>query len=483
MKISAIVIITGKTGNLERCLRTLRAWTADIILVVNSSVTIKNNKNRLQILRVDNTGEEMIKRGIEAAKSEWVIVLYPDEEISIPLKLEIRSKIAGIKEDRIGVIIATNENDVWRAGATPEIRIFRRLPRFGNRESAVFIRCIRKFSEPPFPLLPIFDMKEVKKILVIKTRGIGDTVLSTPLYTNIKSYFKAARITCVANPASTEILKSNLNVFKVIEYKGFFLTAFRILLAGKFDVVICPQASLRTALLALASRSQFRVVNNHNGRNYFTSIRVRKPEEYEDAIDRDLDCLRAFGIPAKDKKVKLFYNERKVPDIFGVDFRGKEKIIGISVSASRLNKMWNKERFAELADKLINDYNYKVIFIDDPTNPEALKQVLSLMKKPPLIYCNRNVKTVMGLISNFSVFVGNDSGLLHIAAALSVPSVAIVGPEEADIFHPYSEKDRHFVLSAELECKPCWKKECAVPLCLDAISVKEVLKAVLKAVR
>ncbi|MFH1073466.1 MAG: glycosyltransferase family 9 protein, partial [Candidatus Firestonebacteria bacterium] len=236
---------------------------------------------------------------------------------------------------------------------------------------------------------------------------------------------------------------------------------------------------------AAASKADFKVVNNHNGKNYFTSIRVGKPEEYEDAIERDLDCLRAVGIPVRSRKVKIWLSKDESIDIqkLGFSVRNKDKIIGISVSASRQNKMWFKERFAELADKLIEDYHFKVIYIEDPGNPETLKQIVRLMKSKPFTICERNLRKVIALISGFDLFIGNDSGLLHAAVALGIPSISIVGPEEPKIFNPYSSRDKHYTLSADVDCKPCWKNACSRPLCLEAISVNQVLQSVVKAVK
>ncbi|OGF47170.1 MAG: hypothetical protein A2231_09445 [Candidatus Firestonebacteria bacterium RIFOXYA2_FULL_40_8] len=486
MKISAVIIVNEKSATLERCLKTVCGWTSEILLVSNSFNKISKNlvkKYGAKVLIFEENKEKMIRMGIKYSKADWVVVLNSFEEVSIPLKIEMRMKLSSVMQNSVNVNILKNDYDIWKPKPSIETRIFKRYTWQKSNKSAIFNNSIREWVPQVLPEKPLFKKQNIKKILVIKLRGIGDTVLMTPLVSNLKRYYKEASITCVITRPGKEILKNNSNVNRIITFDGFFDTFLQVFMAGRFDMVICPQASRKSALLSLAARAPVKIVNNHNGRNYFTTVRVGKPEEYEDAIDRDLDCLRTIGIPVKTKKVEVNLLKNEKYDIRKYGFSGKDKLIGISVSASRKNKMWFKERFAELADKLIKDYNFKIIFIEDPKDPDALKQVIRLMKNKPFTICERNLRKVMALLSGFDLFIGNDSGLLHIAVALEIPSISIVGPEEAVIFNPYSEKDRHYVLSADLDCKPCWKDDCILPLCLDAISVDQVLKSVLKAVK
>ena len=304
----------------------------------------------------------------------------------------------------------------------------------------------------------------------------------TPLLRTLKGYYNKAQITCVVKPESAAVLAENKDVDRVIAFRSFRGALLDIKNSGKYDMALCPQASKKTAFLSLASRAPLRVINNHNGKNYFTTVRVKKPEEYEDAVDRDLDCARSLGLPVTTKEVRVFTFKNRPPDIKGYKYSSKDTVVGLSVSASKLNKMWGKERYAELADRLISEESLKVIIFDDPARPEILKGVLRLMKNKVYIVNEKELSRVIRIIAELNVFVGNDSGLAHIAAGLDVPSVTIIGPDEPKIFHPYTKRDKHFIVSCEMDCKPCWKDSCAQPLCLEKIKVSEVLNAVKKAV-
>ncbi len=483
MKISAVITADRDINGLERCLKTVEGWVNEIIIPASGSIKIDQeliNKYKLRIIHCNNGKGDIAEQGIKASNSDWVLVLEPDEEVSIPLKREILTNLPQVKKDFIKVPIIVNSGDVWKI-ENRKVRLFRRCAGEAVPGYGIFINPIRHYKDFIFPGNPV-TAKEIRSILVIKMRGLGDTVLMTPLLQTLKSYYLNASITCAVKPGSEDVLSGNPYVERIIICKSFLNAFFKIAFSRKYDIVLCPQASRSAAILGLVSRAPLRVINNHNGKNYFTTMRVKKPEEYEDAVDRDLDCARALGLPVKIKKVKVYTAKNATLDLVDHGSAPSRLFAGISVSASKKNKMWAKERYAELADKLIKDNGYKVIFFDDPSDPEALKQVLDRMKNKPCFVSEKKLGKVIQLISKLDVFIGNDSGLAHIAAGLDIPTVTIIGPDEPKIFHPYSEKDRHFILNSVQNCKPCWKDSCDFPVCLDNISVSEVLDAVKKAV-
>ncbi len=485
MRISAIISLSGKGKALKRSLKTIEGWVEEIILPVTPSMKINKaliKKYKLQILYCKAGEKNILEKAIKAAGADWVLTLNSEEEVSIPLKREILSKLPGLMKNFVSVPLVSNELDKWKIESRSEVRLFRRSNIRKGKECETFVNPIRHYIEYPAPGAPIAGRQEIKKILVIKIRGIGDTVLMTPLLRTLKGYYNKAQITCVVKPESAAVLAENKDVDRVIAFRSFRGALLDIKNSGKYDMALCPQASKKTAFLSLASRAPLRVINNHNGKNYFTTVRVKKPEEYEDAVDRDLDCARSLGLPVTTKEVRVFTCKNRPPDIKGYKYSSKDTVVGLSVSASKLNKMWGKERYAELADRLISEESLKVIIFDDPARPEILKGVLRLMKNKVYIVNEKELSRVIRIIAELNVFVGNDSGLAHIAAGLDVPSVTIIGPDEPKIFHPYTKRDKHFIVSCEMDCKPCWKDSCAQPLCLEKIKVSEVLNAVKKAV-
>ncbi|MEI7905154.1 MAG: glycosyltransferase family 9 protein, partial [Candidatus Firestonebacteria bacterium] len=142
---------------------------------------------------------------------------------------------------------------------------------------------------------------------------------------------------------------------------------------------------------------------------------------------------------------------------------------------------WGKEKYAELADRLMELQAFSVLFFTDPLNKTLIPEITGMMKNKAAVIGAKSIREVSGVISKLSLYIGNDSGLSHIAAGLNTPTITIVGPDEAAIFHPYPRGERHFIVSKDVSCKPCWKENCDKGnTCLDKVTVNEVYKVVEK---
>ena len=183
-----------------------------------------------------NIEKGLEKKGIKESRADWVLVLKPGEEVSIPLKREILTNLHKVKKDCVRIPFVLNYKDLWEKVKQPERRLFRRYTWKVNDECETFVNPIRQYKEFVSPFKPIAGRHQIKKILVIKTRGIGDTVLMTPLLRAIKSYYRKASITCVVNPGSVDVLTGNPDVSRVIAYKGFMSVFYEILRSGSYDL-------------------------------------------------------------------------------------------------------------------------------------------------------------------------------------------------------------------------------------------------------
>lgn len=487
MNISVIIMTLNSEMVINRCIGTVKDWVGEIIILdlgsIDKTLDLIGKTGYKIISGKHMDSRIMLKSALKKAKGSWIFVLNADEEVSIPLKREIMQTLPKTEYSSFYIPLIYHCEGVWRKKSSGELRLFKKS-KIGYEKYCCYlknpIRHYRTFKREKNRNLKDLK-KETRKILVIKLRGIGDTVILTPLLKNLKAYFKSAEISVLVKHEAAGVLKHNPNIKEVIPFEGVLKTSFD-LREKWFDMVICPQAGLKPALIALSTGAKIRIVNNHNGRNYFSTFVVPKPEEYETAIDRDLDCLRVLGIPVKDKNVKVFTagkEKRTVKGLFRkIGIRNTDKVVGISISASKSNKMWAKEKFTDLAGRIIKELKYKVIFFEDPSRKIPVTEAIRLKKNKPLIVNEPDLRKVISAISQVNLFIGNDSGLSHIAAAQNIPTVTIVGPDEPKIFHPYKKSGRYYVVSKDLDCKPCWKKDCDKPDCLGLISVDDVFKAV-----
>jgi len=320
--------------------------------------------------------------------------------------------------------------------------------------------------------------KDIKKILLIKLRDIGDIVLSTPVLKVLAYNFPEVEITYVLKNEYVDFLNILPNVKQIIGYNkkkisGFFKTVNK-LRGNKFDLAINLHASYRSALMAKLSGTKTRLVHNHSGKNYFTSYPLNIIEKPKNIIERDLDTLSPLGlhIPDNLKKTQLIPIKQ---DYYEIGFN----TIGFGIGAKRKAKIWNRDRFVELGQSL-SRMGYKVAIFcsnSEQTEGEYISNGIGVNSK---IYCGLNIDILAACISKLKLFIGNDSGLRHIAAAYDVKTITLFGPENIIEWHPYNSEDGHIAIFHPLECLNCGLETCPKPqTCLDLITVNEVFNAVI----
>lgn len=325
------------------------------------------------------------------------------------------------------------------------------------------------------------------KALIIQTAFLGDAVLTLPLIQTVKKYLKfGVYVLCI--PSTRDIFEGHPSVDGTIvtdkkgSEKGLFnlLKLGKLLKKEKFDLVLVPHPSFQSAFLSFLSGSKKRVgFSNNPGKLFFTDTVLFDKKKHQ--LERHLDILAPLGIAARDEKtvIRISAGDEKWADkISG----GAEFLIGMNPGSVWATKRWLPERFAETAGILTSVYGGKIVIIGGPGDMETASEVERLMPSKPL---NLAGKTTLGqlsaVIKRCRLFITNDSGPMHIAAALNVPTVAIFGPTIKDFgFSPYFWNS--VVVEKNISCRPCGKhghRKCPKNTfeCMTAISAKEVASA------
>ncbi len=294
-------------------------------------------------------------------------------------------------------------------------------------------------------------LKSIKKILVIKLRDIGDIVLSTPV-------LKVLDHNC-ATPEIIYVLKKEYENFKyllpyvkeVITYDkndpfDFFRLIFK-LRKYNFDIAVNLHATWRSAFITFLSGAKLRLVHNHSGRDYFTSVPLGITESSQKSIiERDLDTLNPLKldpITEEMKKTRLILNEDYTRYIGDEDV---SLTVGFGIGAKRPNKMWPKERFIETGRKLSEEGYNIAVFCSKAEKPLGEIIVSGIGEKAKL-YSGLDFLRLGFFLNKLRIFIGNDSGPRHIAAALGVKTITLFGPENPVEWHPYKEEDGHIKIS------------------------------------
>jgi len=349
-------------------------------------------------------------------------------------------------------------------------------------------------------------LAQAKKILIVNTFGIGDVLFTTPLISNIKRQYPHISIGYVCNRRTVEILEKNNDVDKVFVYErdefdavnkqskiSYFKKIKQFMDEIKneqFDIVIDVSLNTMTSFLTWVSGIKMRIGLNYKNRSRFLSNKINiKGYEGKHVVDYYLNILQELGVKADDKQLKLVSDEddMKYADQFIKDLgiKSKKKLIGIvpgggaSWGKDAHIKLWPLEKYAELADKLIEIYDANIILLGDEKERDSCEKMAEMMGNRPFLACsNTNFGRFASLVKKCAFVVLNDGGPLHMAVAAGVRTVSIFGPVDENVYGPYP-KDNHVVITKSIACRPCYyrfrRSNCDHISCLRNLDVHEVL--------
>jgi len=339
----------------------------------------------------------------------------------------------------------------------------------------------------------------MKKILVIRYRFIGDTVLTVPFLRNLRRQYPDAQIDMLAGAVSSEVLKNcpyidNLIVFDTTKKhryentnkkKTSFWDYVKLLRKNKYDKAYVLKRSFSSAFLAFMGGVKERIGFDTELRGFLLTKRV-KYDKNKHEIDCFLDVLKADNIPVVDDYLENWIDNTSAEKILGIlkeqnalsDFR-----VLIHATSGNINKQWPLEYFAEVIEYLVSQKNARVFYTgtqgDFATYSEIEQQIQGKLKKSTVNLCGKmSIHDSTALINKMNLVIGVDSGLLHIAASLKIPAVGIYGP-----MNPKKWLLRgaiHRSLYLDLSCIPCGlRKPCHFDrACLKDIKPELVIQTV-----
>lgn len=328
----------------------------------------------------------------------------------------------------------------------------------------------------------------MKHVLIIKLRYIGDVLLATPTVRAIKAALPDVRVTMMVNRGTEDVLSGNLDLEEVVVLDKGSLGAQSRLIAGlrsrRFDTVIDLTDGDRSAFLSWISGASIRIGFNDEHRwrgKYYTQV-VQSMPEVQHRIDRDLEALKPMSIQADSKDLQLRVTPEEVHsadqllDQLGV--QRSQSIVILQPGARYWFKAWPPERFAELADQVTFQYGCQVLIGGSHQESDLAQQIRQMAKSRPTIMAGRTtIKQFAAIAKKSALFVGSDSGAMHIAAAVGTPTVALFGPSNPAEWGPRGERVK--VLYKGLDCRVCFHPTCerGEENCMMQLSVQEVCAA------
>jgi heptosyltransferase III len=327
----------------------------------------------------------------------------------------------------------------------------------------------------------------MRNILIIKLRYIGDVLLSTPVIRAIRTAYPNAIVTAAVNRGTESVLALNPDVDEVlIVERRSLLRQLRFALnlrSRRFDCVLDLTDGDRSAILCWFSGASVRIGFNleHRWRGrLYTSLVEPRGAHRTHQIERNLAALRPLGVEAVTRSPVLNVSQddekaaRQVIDEIEQS-SSAAPLVMLQPGARYWFKAWPVERFAELADRLSSAYKCRVLIGGDRSELPDAEKIQQLAHCAPIVVTGRlTLLQFAAILKHCSLFVGNDSGAMHIAAAMGTPLVALFGPSDPVEWGPRGTSAQ--VVYKGLDCRSCYRSTCTRDdgSCMKLISVDEV---------
>ena len=302
----------------------------------------------------------------------------------------------------------------------------------------------------------------MKKILIVRFKQIGDSLLATPICESLRKTYPGARIDYVVYDHIAPLFEGHPAIDNVIsitkeERKNplkYIAKVWKVTRV-KYDIIIDIMSTPKSELFTLLGRSaEYRIGRWKPKRGYTYTHSVKEPEVSRDKVDKFLYMLKPLedaGIDIKydtTYRVVLTDEEKNMMkdrmEKAGVDFN--KPVFAFAINSRRPEKIWNPENMKRLIAIILEKYNAQGIFYYSSAEKEFAKNMHKELEMRSDIFSNietKSIKELAMLLSNCDMFIGNEGGPRHIAQGLDTPSFAIFSPRAEKKEWLSNANDRH----------------------------------------
>lgn len=341
------------------------------------------------------------------------------------------------------------------------------------------------------------DAREIK-ILIIKPSSLGDVLHAFPAVTILKNHFPNATIDWLVNPEFSKLIEFHKDVDATIEFPrkqlgnllkfpSALMKLTKELRGKRYDMVIDMQGLLRSALVARLAKSKatygFNKPKETIARTLYDN-KIAIDDKACHAIEKNVSLVNKilstnYAIPTDSVQQIESYSSSLAKKLAEENIAPEDYCIGIVAGARWESKKWPPEFFAEAINKASSrNSKVKFIIIGAPSDKGAAEEIIKLVPNTNTISFagKTSIGELVELIRRCNVVLTNDSGPMHISAALNVKTVALFGPTDPDKTGPFGE-DNTVVAADNLDCLRCLKRvcptgsnKCHLAICTDKVS-------------
>lgn len=312
-----------------------------------------------------------------------------------------------------------------------------------------------------------------KRVLVVSTTALGDTLWATPGLSTLKKHSEYVAV--LTSPLGAKVLKNNPHIdehFVLTEPLLFsFFSLARALKKKKFDTVLIFHSSQRLTLplcSLLGASSIVGTASINKGLDALLTDPVPRRNCHE--IERRFEILRKIGLSPEKTELQLFLTEEEKKDtkaFLKLKKWTEKPIVLIHSGAKDGYKCWPKEHFIQLGNLLKNAFDCHLLISSTPKEKESAENISSQIPNSHLLMLP--LRMFSSVLAQSALLISNDTGPMHLACSVRCPTIAIFSPTDPKLCGPLNVENAQ-VLSKERTCNPCIRRKCKVPFCLLQIS-------------
>jgi ADP-heptose:LPS heptosyltransferase len=337
---------------------------------------------------------------------------------------------------------------------------------------------------PPRPLQEL-DLSGVRRVLLLNATALGDLLFSTPTFRALKETYPYWQLDMLVHPRYQDIAVPNPHLSRLWLYPGRgprLFTLMRQVRRQHYDLVVIlhgndPEATL----IARAAGTPFILGSAHSPLAFAYSATVSHPDPFEHAIERRLAYARLLGADTPDRRLDLLVPPAEMGrarDLLVQHFGSlPDLLVALHPTGSAPYKWWPQERYAEVGKFIHERYGSPLLIVSGRADRPLAEKLAAQLPGPTLVTGGRySLLTVAGLLSHCRLLVANDSGPLHMALALGVPTIALLGADHPSRIGPYRVDTGTYLYAKEGACPEpdCLNRKCPDNLCLQAITTQDV---------
>jgi heptosyltransferase-2 len=328
--------------------------------------------------------------------------------------------------------------------------------------------------------------RQWQRIIVIDLLYLGDLMFAVPFFRELRKNFPAAQIDLIVNNAFYSVMENNANLDNIYAYDKSWSNKQSVRFArglgrNNYDLGINIHGSWRTALLLKLINPSYAIGYGGQGRGLFLNQELKQPVN-QHMVDvylnflREMDLSVETGLPYLEVTDEARNEINKKLENWGIDT--KVQLIALNTAGTWPTKRWTAEGFAQLGDVLNREYG-RVIMVGSPGDLSRVEEIVELMETEPIIAVGKtSLKELAALLARCDLVISNDSGPVHVAAAVGTPTITIFGPSDDIKYRPLGEK--HRIVKTAIDCRPCGKHLCpwGHHRCMTEIQPNEIIDVI-----